>query len=269
VTEVVSRSLPEAADCREMILLTQAELDGELNAAEAIAAAAHRAECARCRAAFQMIRAARTAVRTHVTEQAMPVAVRQRLLSRIRQADGQGASVVRRPAPAVRRAPRWRTWITPGISAAAAAALVLALSPPSERDLGDAILDAHVRALQPGHLLDLPSTNQHNIMPWFDGKIDFAPPVKNLAEQGFPLEGGRLDYVGGRPVAALVYHIAQHPLDLFVWAEPDVADSQPVGETRNGYNVLHWNQHGMAIWVISDVSAPRLHEFAEAWQRAR
>ena len=155
------------------------------------------------------------------------------------------------------------------MSAAAAAALVLAISPPSERDLGDAVLDAHVRALQPGHLLDLPSTNQHNIMPWFDGKIDFAPPVKNLTEQGFPLEGGRLDYVAGRPVAALVYRIAQHPLDLFIWAEPDAPESKPVAETRNGYNVLHWNQHGMAVWVISDASAPRLREFAEAWQRAR
>jgi anti-sigma factor RsiW len=140
------------------------------------------------------------------------------------------------------------------------------LTVPPQRDTGEAIADAHVRALQPGHLLDLPATDQHNVMPWYAGKIDFAPPVKNLAEQGFPLQGSRLDYVAGHPAAALVYYSKQHPIDLFIWRSPDSADAEPISEVRNGYNVMHWTHGQMAFWAISDVSAPQLQAFVRQWR---
>jgi anti-sigma factor RsiW len=103
-------------------------------------------------------------------------------------------------------------------------------------------------------------------MPWFDGRIDFAPPVKNLAAQGFPLQGGRLDYIGGRPVAALVYFVQQHPLELFIFPDSHVKDSEPVRETHNGYSLVHWNEQEMSLWVVSDSSPHRLQEFVNLWR---
>ena len=253
--------------CREMILLTQAELDGELSAAEAVDVAAHRAGCTECQAAYRMIQATQL-VRTHVTRHTMPPRARQELLAQLRKAGCQLAGAAPRNAPALRRVPWLRMGLVSGASAAMAAAAVLLLTVPrqGEGDLGNTIVDAHVRALQPGHLLDLPSTNQHNVMPWFDGKIDFAPPVKNLADQGFPLQGSRLDYIAGRSAAALVYHSQLHPIELFVWPNPGAPDSEPVSEVRNGYNILHWNQQKMSLWAISDVSETQLQEFVERWR---
>jgi anti-sigma factor RsiW len=254
--------------CRKMILLTQAELDGELDAAEAIRAAAHRADCAECQAAYRLIQATRLALRTQLTRHKMPERARQELLTRLRKTAGLPA-LAARPSVAVQRyVPWWRTGLISGASAAIAAALVLSLTAPGQFDLGDTIVDAHVRALQPGHLLDLPSINQHNVMPWFDGKVDFAPPVKNLADQGFPLQGSRLDYIAGHSAAALVYLFNQHPIELFVWPNPDAADSEPVSEVRNGYNILRWNQKKMSLWAISDVNAPQLQEFVARWRSA-
>ncbi len=252
--------------CREMILLTQAELDGELNAAEAVMAAVHRADCTECQTAYRMIQATRLAMRTQVTRHTMSARARQELLSRLRKASSLPSDAVGRNSSASHRMSWWRTGLTSVASAAIAAAVVLLLTIPGQRDLGDTIVDAHIRALQPGHLLDLASTDQHNVTPWFDGKIDFAPPVKNLPDQGFPLQGGRLDYIAGHSAAVLVYQFRQHPIELFVWPDPDAADSKPVKEVRNGYNILRWNQQEMSLWAISDVSASQLQQFVTRWR---
>jgi len=252
--------------CREMILLTQAELDGELSAAEAVGVAAHRANCADCQAAYRMIQATRLVVRSQTARHTMPARARQELLARLRKAGGLPVDAVRQNVPAWRRVSWWWMGLASSASAVMAAVAVLLLTVPGQRDLGETITDAHIRALQPGHLLDLPSSNQHNVMPWFDGKIDFAPPVKNLADQGFPLQGSRLDYIAGRSAAALIYHSQQHPIELFVWPNPNAADSEPEGEVRNGYNILHWNQQKMSLWAISDVSSSQLREFVDRWR---
>ena len=256
---------PPATTCREMILLTQAELDGELSAAEAVSAAAHRAGCAECQAAYRLIRASRQVMREQVSRHEMPARSRQHLVARLRQAE-HAPSATGRKRPA--RQPALWQWLGLAASAGAAigAALVLLLTIPGQRDLDDAIVDAHIRALQPGHLMDVASTDQHNVIPWFDGKIDFAPPVKNLAEQGFPLAGGRLDYVAGHSAAVVVYQFRQHPIELFVWPDPDTADSRPVSEVRNGYNILRWNQQEMMLSAISDASAAQLQVFVTRWR---
>jgi len=125
--------------------------------------------------------------------------------------------------------------------------------------LPDIVVADHIRALQPGHLLDVASTDQHTVKPWFDGRLDFAPPVKNLKADGFPLAGGRLDYLAGRAVAALVYGRRQHTINLFVWPSNDSAGS---GQgSRNGYNFQRWSLDGMALWAVSDISAQELAEF--------
>jgi anti-sigma factor RsiW len=138
--------------------------------------------------------------------------------------------------------------------------------PTGESGVVAALVDDHVRSLQPGHLTDVISTDKHTVKPWFDGKLDFAPPVKDLAAQGYPLVGGRLDYLGGRPVAALAYQHGKHPINLYVWPERGGADA-PADTTRDGYNVLHWSADGMALWAVSDLERDELQEFERDWQK--
>lgn len=258
---------PSALSCREMILLTQAELDGELSSAEAVSVAAHRAECTECQAAYRMIQVTRRAMRENVARHEMTPLARQQILARLKRAGANDSDAVNSETASLPRTSSW--WpVAFGsfVSAAMGAALVLLLTIPGQRDLSDAIVDAHIRALQPGHLLDVASNSQHNVIPWFDGKIDFAPPVKNLDERGFSLVGGRLDYVAGHAAAVVVYQLRQHPIEVFIWPDPDVADSKPVSEVRNGYIVLRWNQQQMTLSAISDVSATQLQEFVARWR---
>src|SRR5207237_7693934 len=163
--------------------------------------------------------------------------------------------------------PWWNAGAGFGLGAACAAALAFLVLIPTEPGFPEQIVAGHVRALQPGHLQDVESRDRHTVKPWFDGRIDFAPPVKDLAAQQFPLKGGRLDYIGGRPVAALVYLRDKHVIDLFI--RPAAASTVVPPETaeKNGYNVVHWVQDGMAFWAVSDVERNQLRDFAATWQR--
>ncbi len=244
-----------AGEC-EMTLLVQADFDGELDAAQAAALAAHRAECPICRAAEESLGAVRKAVREQAPYHRAPPLLRARLA---------------RAAPARGRRPWSATWYHAAASfvagGAIAAAVTLAVMPAGTPGLADQVFAGHLRALEPGHLEDVASTDQHTVKPWFDGKLDFAPPVKNLAAEGFPLAGGRLDYLGGRRVAAMVYGRAKHVIDLYAWPEAGV-DAAPKLEQRNGYTIVHWRQNGMALWAISDVESEQLAEFARRWRAA-
>jgi anti-sigma factor RsiW len=120
------------------------------------------------------------------------------------------------------------------------------------------IVDAHLRSLQPGHLIDVVSTDQHTVKPWFDGKIDFAPPVRDLAADGFPLEGGRLDAISGRAVAVVVYARRKHVINVFVWPTTE-KDAAPSSGSRLGYNWVEWRRDGMESVAVSDVSAADLN----------
>jgi anti-sigma factor RsiW len=194
----------------------------------------------------------------------MPEAVRARVMARLHAA---GA----RPAPA--RTARWPGFRWPalgfGLGAACAAALSLLILAPDRQSLTGEIVAAHIRALQPGHLQDVASTDQHTVKPWFDGKIDFAPPVEDFTAKGYPLVGGRIDYVGGRPVAALIYRRDKHVIDLFVW--PAAGGSGPFpgrAAAAQGYNVVHWRGEGMDFWAVSDVEPTQLNDFAGLWPHA-
>jgi anti-sigma factor RsiW len=259
----------------DMVLLVQAEFDGELDAAQAANLRAHRTLCGDCQVAERELTQAH-ALSHEELYQPMPDAMRQRILARL-GADQRGPVLApgegwtRRPAtPAVLS--RFRSWrqstIGFGLGAACATAAMLLVLNPAEQSLTEQLVAGHVRALQPGHLEDVASTDQHTVKPWFDGRIDFAPTVKDLGAAGFPLTGGRLDYIAGRPVAALVYQHDKHVIDMFVWPTAGSVVPKLEPAERNGYNVVHWSQSGMQFWAVSDLERSQLSDFAQFWQRS-
>jgi anti-sigma factor RsiW len=142
---------------------------------------------------------------------------------------------------------------------------------PRERDTtgnawAEAAVAGHIRALQPGHLTDVLSTDQHTVKPWFDGRLDYAPPVRDFAAAGFPLVGGRLDYFAGRPVAALAYRRDRHPIDLYVWPDTGGAEPSVPSGIVNGYQVLAWRDAEMRFVAVSDVNAADLNTFSRLWR---
>lgn len=256
-----------ADDCGKLLLL-QADLDGELDAAEAAALSEHRASCPVCRRNEALLVATRQAMRGATYHRASPELLRA-LAGRIGVDAVRVGSVVADGTPS-RRPRGWIPWqglAGFGAGAALAAAIVLTLLPAGHPELIASLVDDHVRALQPGHLLDVVSTNQHTVKPWFDGKLDFAPPVKNLTNVGFPLLGGRLDYLHGRAVAVLVYGRGKHLLELFVWPI-SAGIAEPARATRDGYNVVHWTAGGMSLAAVSDLDAAGLEQFVRDWQQA-
>ena len=242
-------------DCGKALLL-QAEFDGELDAAQAAALAEHRAGCPVCKRNEALLAAAQRALRGATYHRAGPELL-QAITSRI----GREWE----PPPRRMRMP-WQGLAGFGAGAALAAALLLTLLPVGRPGLVAALVDDHVRALQPGHLLDVVSTNQHTVKPWFDGRLDFAPPVKDLAGAGFPLLGGRLDYVAGRSAAVLVYSRGKHLVELFVWPASGAA-AEPARTTRDGYNVLHWTADGMSLTAVSDLDPAGMEQFVQDWRR--
>ncbi|HEU0048664.1 MAG TPA: hypothetical protein VFQ43_13795, partial [Nitrososphaera sp.] len=119
------------------------------------------------------------------------------------------------------------------------------------------------------HRTDVISSDQHTVKPWFDGKLDFAPTVKDFSTQGFPLIGGRLDYLNNRAVAALIYQRQKHYINLYIWPAEQSNAASEVATKRQGYNLLHWTNSGMTYWAISDLNGVELHEFARLLQEAQ
>ena len=226
--------------CEHFALLLGADLDGELDAGQSAALAQHVATCPGCAALRDQLGQLSAGLRAELPYHRAPDLLRARLIRRRRLA-----------IPSVT------------IAGALAAGLAFLLLPRADNEL----LTAHLRALQPGHLTDVASNDQHNVKPWFDGRLDYAPPVKDLAGHGFPLTGGRLDYFAGRPIAALVYRRQQHVIDVFVW--PLSATPKRMAAPANGYQTVSWTQEGFAFTAISDLNAAELQQFAEAFKAAR
>jgi anti-sigma factor RsiW len=135
--------------------------------------------------------------------------------------------------------------------------------PARSNTIVDQVVANDVRSLLAAHLVDFASLEQDTVNPWLDGKIDFAPEVRNLSANGFPLVGGRLDYLDGKTVVALVYQRNEHPINLFITPEPTNRSTSPTVITRRGYNVFSWTNSGMNYWAVSDLNQNELHEFTE------
>jgi anti-sigma factor RsiW len=253
-------------DCEATRTLLHGYADGELDLVSSLQIEEHLRDCAACRQLFEQQRALRGAVKEAALYYKAPDALRQRLEASLRKEERSTLSSL-----------RGNVWRGAGLVAAAACLLFMALrltrpslpSPGADR-LDQEVFAGHVRSLMPGHLFDVPSTDQHTVKPWFNGKLDYSPTVKNLADQGFPLIGGRLDYLNDRTVAALVYQRRKHIINLYVWPAPsstaDTTGDLAVEEVH-GYHLLHWTQAGMTNWVVSDVSPEDLRAFAQLLRR--
>lgn len=157
---------------------------------------------------------------------------------------------------------RW-AWAGGGAAFATAALLLLFMvGRPAGPSDDHEIVSSHVRSLMANHLMDVISTDQHTVKPWFDGKLDFAPPVVDLKEQGYPLAGGRLDYLENRTVAVLVYHRALHDINLYIWPATDKSVSPIHEQTLQGFNVLSWKKNGFEFRAVSDLNIAELSDFA-------
>lgn len=241
-------------DCRDVAPLVDAFVDGELEPGRRAAVAAHMLSCVQCRRLVDETRDLVQAIRAEAPYHRAPAGLAERI---------EGA--VAAPAAAPARARGWRPWALAASFAAVAllsSAATYRLTVPSAGDLlVDELIAGHVRSLMVDHLSDVASSDQHTVKPWFNGKLDLAPPVKDLAARGFPLAGGRLDYVGGRPVAALVYRHRQHVINLFIAPAEPRGEDRAASIARQGYNVLSWSEGGLRFWAVSDLAAADLDRF--------
>jgi anti-sigma factor (TIGR02949 family) len=240
-----------------------AYLDGELAGDDARELEAHLAQCPEC----ARFRDGRLELRAAITARLPMLQAPDTLRQRVRTAV--------RAARRARATPSFtgRSWWRPLAVAASLAAVALgswrlALQRASGEALADDVLASHIRSLMPGHLTDVLSSDQHTVKPWFNGRLDFSPPVYDFAGRGYPLLGGRLEYVDGRAVAALVYGRRQHVINAFLWPARRGPAAVPATRTRQGYHLLHWTTADYTYWVVSDLGLPELDDFAGLLRQA-
>jgi anti-sigma factor RsiW len=238
--------------CNEKKHLLHGYFDGELDLLSTLEMEEHLKKCPECAQDLRSQQTLRGALQSANLYQPAP----QRLEDKIR-ASLPGLQPGARPS--IKSRP-WQDWLAIAAAIAIVAFVGIGIFSLRQRGrtenlLADEVVESHVRSLQLGHLEDVQSTDQHTVKPWFDGKIDFAPPVTDFTAQGFPLVGGRLDYLDHHNVAALVYQRRKHIINVFIWPDETRTTEEPSTETIDGYNIIHWRQNAMNFWMISDVSA--------------
>lgn len=240
--------------CERADSVVHAYFDNELDALSAAEFERHLKQCSDCATALASLQSLRSSMQGAELYEKTPPALRKKLLVSV-------SSV--RPISIERSGKSWR-WL-----AVAAAVLLLAsvgwqVASQRHGDHGDSVLaaeavDAHLRSLQPGHLTDVVSSDQHTVKPWFDGKLDFAPPVRDFADRGFPLLGGRLDVVHGRTIAAVVYGRRKHVVNVFIWPTNEKDEMARTG-SQQGYQWINWHAGGMEFCAVSDATLSDLQQ---------
>jgi anti-sigma factor RsiW len=256
-------------NCNEVSELVDAYLDGELDPVTNKEIEAHLQNCSACDQLFKEHHAVVGAIGAVAPYHKAPAGLRERVQAALRDqipASAAGAapeleSDVTRKQRDVRTLLFEMPWNWLGLAAALAVAVLLVWNlapdlrrPGAEQFLATELIASHVRSLMVDHLTDVASSDQHTVKPWFDGKLDFAPLVVNPASDGFPLVGGRLDYLNNRPVAALVYQRRKHFINVFIWPAETSDARVTKAITRQGYQLLHWVDHDLHYWAVSDVS---------------
>ncbi len=239
-------------NCRDALDLVHGYIDGELDLVKSLEIEQHLGACPACKVQYDQAREIGSGIRAHAVYHAAPPALRARIAAALPRVPGSGARA-------------WGWW---GMAAALALATLLGLGfglallqPGTEERLAREVVAGHVRSLMADHLMDIASSDQHTVKPWIAGKLDFSPPVMDLAAQGYALAGGRLDYLGERGVIALVYRRHGHAINLFVWPQAPEADSGVRTDSRQGYNVAHFTRAGMAFWAVSDLNPEEFKAF--------
>ncbi len=236
------------AACVDQELLLGGLVDGELDAANTALAEAHVARCEGCREELERLQAVRSLLRLEGVRHQVPESLARRIESSPQL------------APRAANENRLPSWLGPGVAGALVASLAMVsfVTPATTAAVDQQLVSSHVRSLQPGHLTDVQTTNQHIVKPWFNGRIDFAPPVPELANQGFPLIGGRLDSIDGKTVAAIVYKRRLHTVNLYVWPAEGGSERSFV---KDGFAVQEWSRNGLRFAAISDIPATELAQF--------
>jgi anti-sigma factor RsiW len=258
-------------NCSEAEVLIHALIDGELDAGHARDVEAHVAGCADCSKKLADLRSMRQAIAAADLKEAAPPQLRARIEAALPAPPPSTASA----ASSGLGARLNRRFFIGGfgmgtvLSGAVAAALVLAvLRDDDTQKLTSEVVSAHLRSLQPGHLTDVETSDQHTVKPWFNGKLDVAPPVIDLTAQGFTLLGGRLDEINGETVGAIVYRRRNHIINLFVAESLGGKQQNAVAAVRHGFNVRHWTEGSLSFWAVSDINAAELSEFEQKFSAA-
>ena len=246
-------------DCAQWDLTLHGFLDGELDAAHSLQFEQHLATCEHCAAQLRRFQALKLMVGQKATRWRAPDHLRAQIVDTIAResttdaARDTSAKTSRTGFSLLQFVKQWS--FVPSF-AALAASLFIVLAPLKESaSIQDEIVASHVRSLLANHLTDVATSDQHTVKPWFNGKIDFSPPVVDLAAYGFPLVGGRVDYIGGRVVAALVYRRNGHVINIFAWPGGNSATTIPAKE---GYNLVSWTEDGLNFWAVSDVATSEI-----------
>lgn len=244
-------------DCKNTQTLIAGYLDAELDPVRSLEVEDHLRGCSSCSLSYKADQVLTDSLRNPSVYFKAPDDLHSRIQRSVRQAANAGT---------LSRSRSW-SWLKIAAPVAAAAIVILTIVPflygPRTQDmLAQEVLSSHIRSLMPQHLTDVVSSDQHTVKPWFNGRLDFSPAVVDLAKEGFPLVGGRIDYVNNRPVAALVYGRRNHLINVFVWPSASEADSGTKAITHQGYNLVHWTEASMSYWVVSDLNKTELLDFA-------
>jgi anti-sigma factor RsiW len=245
--------------CQQTHELIHGYLDGELDLVKSIEIEKHLADCQPCAQNYKALQGLQARLRDDSLRFEPPAKLEKRLRSALRHETEPRSPIF-----------RWR-WGLAAASLFAAIAIIWAVATISSRQsrddmLAQEVVASHVRSLMANHLTDVISSDQHTVKPWFDGKLDFSPSVKDLSRQGFSLNGGRLDYIGNRPVAALVYQRRQHSINVFVWPATDAPAMNGKASEHQGYNLIRWSKSGMTYWAVSDLNLAELQQFVQLLQ---
>jgi anti-sigma factor RsiW len=252
--------------CDEAEILIHALLDNELDASHARELEAHIATCPRCTAELAAYRQMRETMNKADLRFAAPASLRQRLDDALPKPVAAPSNIV----PLSSRRSVLRGFVLGSAMSALAATLLVAVvvRQDDQQLIESEIVSSHLRSLQPGHLIDVVSTDQHTVKPWFNGRLDVSPPVIDLTAQGFTLIGGRLDYVDARAIGAVVYKRRAHVINLFVAQTSNTAHKPARMDNIQGFNVRRWSDRGMNFWAVSDIGADELAEFGEKFEAA-
>jgi anti-sigma factor RsiW len=237
-------------------------LDGELDLVRTFDTEAHLKRCSACTQELENLKALRFALQRGSLSYTAPVALRAQIQSSLRESSGARVQESKIKWPSI------NFWQLAGAFALLALISVSGWqwttrlrAASSDQQIAAEVFSSHLQSLEGNHLMDVVSTDQHTVKPWFDGKLDFSPPVEDLASDGFPLMGGRLDYVENREVAALIYQRRKHFINVFVWPNPTGSNSTEAIQPQKGYNIMRWSRGGFQFWAVSDVAAFDLAEF--------